>query len=245
MEVRRYDEVTSTNDTLLALATGGAPSGTVVVAERQTAGRGRLGRAWLSLPGEHVLMSVLWRPPEELARALLPGITLAAGVAIAEALAAHGVDARLKWPNDVRVGGKKVGGVLSELHEDLDTRRPFVIVGVGLDVNARASDLPPELAALATTLMEVTGAPLDRAALVDALARRLVEACVSFGAHGGLGPPGLAAYRAMSETLGRRVRVDGRPGVADGVDDDGALRVTFDDGAAERVVAGDVEILTA
>ncbi|MFO0744964.1 MAG: biotin--[acetyl-CoA-carboxylase] ligase [Myxococcota bacterium] len=235
----------STNDEVLALAVAGAPSGTAVAAERQTAGRGRRGRGWESLPGEHILVSVLWRPLS-LPASAVAGVTLDVGLAVAERLDARGVACQLKWPNDLLVGGKKVGGILAELHDDA-SRGPFVIIGVGLDVNAAAADFPPELAPIATSIQAVLGHRVDRDAWLDDVVDAVRQACAGYEARG---EPDVARYAARCATLGQEVRTeDGRVGRATGIARDGALLVVWPGAhgappaAPEPIVAGDVIII--
>lgn len=232
----------STNDELVALALGGAPSGTAVAAGHQTAGRGRRGRVWQTLPGEHVLASVLWRPMG-VAPEALSGVTLDVGLALARLLAGHGIAARVKWPNDVLVGGKKIAGVLAELHDD-PRAGPMVVIGVGLDVNVARADLPPDLAAIATSVAAELSREVDRMAWVSAVVGAVRAAAAAYELRAG---PDVSAHAALCATLGQRVRVeDGRLGEAVGIARDGALLVLFDapPGAApaapEPVVAGDV-----
>lgn len=232
----------STNDELLAHALAGAPSGTAVAADRQTAGRGRRGRVWQTLPGEHILASILWRPVG-LAPADLSGVTLDVGLALARLLAGHGIAARVKWPNDVLVGGLKIAGVLAELHDD-PRAGPMVVIGVGLDVNVARADLPPDLAAIATSVAAELGHEVDRMAWVADVVGAVRAATRAYELRAA---PDVAAYAALCATLGQRVRVeDGRLGEAVGIARDGALLVLFDaspgasPAAPEPVVAGDV-----
>lgn len=226
-------ETASTNDDARRAAAEGAPHGAVFVADAQTAGRGRLGRAWHSPPGDNLYVSILLRP-SALARdmALLP---LAAGLAIAEAVdEVTDVGATIKWPNDVLAGGRKLAGVLVEgaLRGD---RFQHVVVGVG--VNVRGARPPDEVADLATTLYAATGrAPSRRAVLSRLLAR--------FESHFNALELGrtdaiIAAVHARCVTLGRRVRVGVDEGVAASVEADGGLRVRFDDGSARTVHGSD------
>ncbi|MCC6620316.1 MAG: biotin--[acetyl-CoA-carboxylase] ligase [Deltaproteobacteria bacterium] len=238
-DVHHHDEVASTNDTLLALAQDGAPTGTVVIARRQTAGRGRQGRSWLTLPGEHLFMSILWRPPSGFDPARVTGITLAMGVAACDVLRGLGVDARLKWPNDLWIGERKVAGILSELHDQ--HAGLFVVIGLGLDVNA--DQVPAELASIATTLEMALGRRVDLPSLGEALVTAMRSECDAYAARGG---PDVAAYAERCLTIGRRARVEGRVGRAVDIAPDGALLVTWDDSpeaAPDRVVAGDVDVL--
>lgn len=189
----------------------------MIVADHQTAGRGRAGRSWLDVPGAMLMFSALLRdvPPD---RAAL--VSLRAGVAVARAI---GNDARLKWPNDVRLGGRKVCGILGELSSG------YVVVGIGLNVGHAQGDLPDDLEA--TSIRIATGDTPRRDDLCAAILREL---------DGVLDEDGwLDDYRKRCETIGSRVRVeltDGTfEGTAEAVRDDGALVV---DGRA--VVAGDV-----
>ena len=179
-----------------------------MVADHQTAGRGRLGRVWQAPPGASLLLSILLRPTLALDEVHL--VATALGVAAAEAVGALGVDARIKWPNDlvVDVGGgelRKVSGMLAETVLEGD-RLAALVIGIGINVNWPA-DLPAELAEIAVALNHLTGADVDRVALCkDLLARFEIR-------YAGLASPEgrtrlLADYRAASATLGRRVEVD-------------------------------------
>jgi len=236
------DSIDSTNLLAASLAREGAGEGTIVVAEQQTAGRGRLGRSWVSPARVNFYGSVVLRPaipPLE-----VPRLTLVAGIAVAEAIrATTPLAAAIKWPNDVLLDGRKVAGVLTELEAEADRVR-FVIVGIGVNLNATREHFPPELRDKATSLALAGGAPVDRAAFAAALLAALDDAYASFLAGG------FAALRQRYEALhcltGRRVEVDGKPpivGTVRGVDDDGALLV---DGAGgvQRVVSGEVTLTT-
>jgi BirA family biotin operon repressor/biotin-[acetyl-CoA-carboxylase] ligase len=227
----------STNDVARRLAEGGAEAGSVVIADRQTAGRGRLGRAWWSPPDGAILMSVILRP--RASRERIPALTLEAGLAVAEVLIARGVDARLKWPNDVLVRGLKVAGILCELVDDT-AGRSVVIVGIGLNTNVIAEGFPPELAGIATSVQAELGAPVDR----DALARELVAAIVARARRFDLAGLDVDAANALSMTARARVRAaDGREGEALGIAGSGALRVLWDRASApEEVFAGEISV---
>ena len=166
-EIVHRDSIDSTNLLAAELARGGAEEGTAVLAEQQTAGRGRLGRSWVSPARLNLYCSVVLRPaipPLE-----VPRLTLVAGVAVAEAiLATAAVPARIKWPNDVLIDGRKVAGVLTELEAEADRVR-FVVVGIGVNLNATAGDFPPELRDKATSLALASGAPVGRVAFTARL----------------------------------------------------------------------------
>ncbi len=210
----RFDEVTeSTNRTALVMAEEGAPEWTVVAAGHQTAGRGRLGRTWVSRPGAAVQFSVVLRPALEPARVGL--LALAAGVAGATACRqAGGSDVRCKWPNDLLLGDAKVGGILAEAAVAGMAMR-HVVVGVG--INLEAPEGVPDAAGIG---------PADPSGIVGRFLQELRALITGDGAADRI----LAAYRPACATLGRPVRaitVDGRvvEGVAEAIDDRGNLVV--------------------
>jgi BirA family transcriptional regulator, biotin operon repressor / biotin---[acetyl-CoA-carboxylase] ligase len=236
---RHHASVGSTNDEAAAWAraTPGAPAGAVVVADAQDKGRGRLGRRWHSPPGESLYLSVVLRPPLPPHR--VPPLTLAAGVAVAETLVAFEVVPSLKWPNDVQLDGKKVAGILTEMSGDID-RIHHLVVGIGVNLNARA--FPDELAAIATSVALARGASVARAEFAATLCARLENWFNQFVADGAA--PVVAAWKQHARFFGRRVLVtsgrDRVEGVAEDLEDDGALRLRLDDGRATRIVAGEV-----
>ena len=229
------DRVDSTQAVAFALAAAGAADRTVVVADSQAAGRGRRGRTWIDEPGASLLASVLLRPRLELAR--LPLLSLAAAVAVAEALAeTAGLVPRLKWPNDVLVGGRKIAGIL------LESRlgpAPLVVLGIGINLAQRT--FPLALTERATSVALETGRSADRetllSALLEALDRRRGD--LERGALAEV----LQRWRALSDTLGRTVTIDEVHGVAADIDDDGAL-VVADGDRRRRVVAGELGEVT-
>jgi BirA family biotin operon repressor/biotin-[acetyl-CoA-carboxylase] ligase len=213
----RATDSTSTRARELALA--GAPHGTLVTAGEQSAGRGRQGRTWSAPPGRSLLMSLVLRDPPK----LLP---LAAAVAVADVC---GAEARIKWPNDVQLDGRKAAGILVE-------GRPFdgwAILGMGLNVAVRPEDFPPELREVATGL---GGEPSDveptLARLLAALDRRLGEDAETI----------LAAWRPRDALLGREISWGGGTGVAAGVDEAGQLVVELPDGGRTSLGAGEVHL---
>jgi BirA family biotin operon repressor/biotin-[acetyl-CoA-carboxylase] ligase len=233
--VQHVNETGSTNADLLALARAGAPEGTVLVADHQTAGRGRRDRVWLAPPRSSLLASILVRP--RLAAARLAVVTQAVAIAAADAcVATAGVRAELKWPNDLLVGSRKLAGVLAESVLDPTGAVSAVVVGIGLNVSGPPGDsVSSEWPAGATALELEAGRPIERddvlAALLDGLAR-LDQPTVT------------RRYRAELGTLGREVRVelpDGSfAGRAEDVRADGALVVLLPDGSRRSVTAGDV-----
>ncbi|HTO11884.1 MAG TPA: biotin--[acetyl-CoA-carboxylase] ligase [Candidatus Binatia bacterium] len=250
----RCGRVASTQAVVFALAADGAPDRTVVVADSQSAGRGRRGRAWHDEPGASLLVSILLRPQLPVSR--LPALSLTAGVAVAEALMhAAGLPARLKWPNDVLVNGRKLAGILLEARFSGEIGRagatsssnspptfppdhappaPTIALGIGVNVAQRA--FPPELAGRATSV-RLAGGAVDREALLTGLLDALDRW------RGRLEREGFAPvrerWRALADTLGRTVTVEGVTGVAVDVDDDGALLLEVD-GHRRRVVGGEL-----
>jgi BirA family biotin operon repressor/biotin-[acetyl-CoA-carboxylase] ligase len=237
-----HASIDSTQRRAHELARAGAAEGTVVVAESQTAGRGRLGRAWHSPPGVNLYASVILRPP--LSPAVVPQLALVAGLAVARAIeACTPAQPRLKWPNDVLVGGRKVSGILTEMDAEVE-RVHFVVVGIGVNVNGAADAFPPELRDRATSLAIATGGPVDRAALTVGLLAALEEDYMRFLA-GGFRPL-RAEWERRSALADRAVTVRGPAGdvtgVVTGLDDDGALRLVDAAGDLHRIVAGEVTL---
>jgi len=232
----RCGRVDSTQAIVFALAADGAPDRTVVVAESQAAGRGRRGRVWQDEPGASLLTSILLRP--RLAPAQLPTLSLTAGVAVAEALAsAAGLTARLKWPNDVLVEGRKLAGILLESRLSSAPAASACVVALGIGINVAQRAFPPELAEHATSVRLAGGGDLDRDVLLVALLEALDRWRARLESEGFA--PVRTRWRSLADTLGRTVSVDGVTGVAVDVDDDGALLVD-EGGRRRRVVAGDV-----
>jgi BirA family biotin operon repressor/biotin-[acetyl-CoA-carboxylase] ligase len=236
-----YEELGSTSDRAKELADQGADHGTVVVAEAQTAGRGRRGRTWVSPPRRNLYFSVVLRSDLPPARA--PELTLVASIALCDALRHAGVDAGIKWPNDLLASGKKIGGILTELAAEPD-RVHWVVLGAGINVNARAEDFPDELRGEATSVLLERGQPAPRA-LFAAACFTALEEWTDRHAEEGFAPM-REAWRERSVTLGREVLVkaDGREiaGTAEDIDESGALLVRTRAGV-ERVLAGDVTLV--
>ena len=154
--------VGSTNEKARQFAEAGWPDGGVIISEKQETGKGRLGRVWSSPPGG-IWFSMLLRPRMSPSEA--PTLTLAGGVAVAEALANLGFDARLKWPNDILLGDKKVCGILTEMNAEME-RINYIIMGIGINANCTSDELPKEVRGRATTLLEVQGSSVDRKRLL-------------------------------------------------------------------------------
>jgi BirA family biotin operon repressor/biotin-[acetyl-CoA-carboxylase] ligase len=227
--------VGSTNDHTRRLALAGAPHGTVVVAEQQTAGRGRQGRAWSAPPGRALTLSALVR----LAAAELEPLPLAVALAVCEACEELApVRCRIKWPNDVWIDGRKVAGVLIEARP-LDG---WAVIGVGLNVNTQREEFPEELRESAGSLCIAAGRPFDRDATLDALLARLAQWVGRLAEPAGIA----SAFRERDVLHGERITWSAgetkHEGEARGIDDDGSLVVFTDDGERVRLDAGEVHL---
>ena len=197
--VHWLESTASTNDLAARLAESGAEEGTIVVAERQTAGRGRHGRVWFSPPGAGLYVSVIVRPASDGSNDENPAalLTLASGVAIAEAVrAVTGLPAEIKWPNDVLIGGRKLAGILAEAAVQAGMLQ-FVVVGFG--VNLRPAAYPPELAPRVTSIEAETSRPADRAVLVAEILAAMGERCADLRA--GRFDAILSAWRRLAPSL--------------------------------------------
>lgn len=243
-----YSSIGSTSEVLKELAVQGAPEGTLVIADQQTAGKGRLDRKWLAPPGTSLLLSLLFRPDpsgrasgRSLAPSQAPRLTMICSLAIADAIEGlTGLSVGLKWPNDIFIHSKKAGGILTEVGTTggyLD----YVMVGMGLNVNLAISTLP-ELSGMATSLSQELGREVSR---LELLWRILGEIETRYNSlRRGESPH--EDWAACLINLGRQVQVTTPQGVlagwAEGVDADGALILRTPDGQRKRVLVGDVTL---
>lgn len=238
-KIIHYFVTGSTNAVASRLAADGANHGTLVVAEEQRAGRGRFGRPWYSERGSGIYASLILRPP--LAPSSAPVLTLMAGLALAQAIAQEtGLAPDIRWPNDVLLGGRKVGGILTEMSADLD-RIHAVVIGIGVNVNNVR--MPADLRATSTSLRIESGKVYSRASVLACLLHRLHDAYGVLLARGGE-----AIVKSWEEAStyarGKQVRVttSGSESTArtDGLDPNGALRLCFADGRRESLLSGEV-----
>jgi BirA family biotin operon repressor/biotin-[acetyl-CoA-carboxylase] ligase len=239
-----FTEVESTNDVLFKLARDGAPHGTVVIAECQTKGKGRLNRQWQSPPGCNIYASIALRPAIDPVYA--PQITLMTGVAVADLLSEYctgGVN--LKWPNDVQIGGEKVCGILAEMSASARGGVDFIVVGIGINVNIRKRDFDESIRSMATSLVEETGHYISRLDLtvelfdrLDDLYTRLLDS--GFGSI-------KDEWLSYCDMVGKQARVvfknDIESGKVLGIDDFGALIISDEKGAIRKVIAGDASVV--
>ena len=238
--VLHHAEAHSTNAIALELAQQGAAEGTVVIAEQQTAGKGRLGRTWIS-PRGNLYFSVILRPAVAMRKA--PLVSLMGAVAVASAVRERlGLTAGIKWPNDILIEGKKFSGILTEMSAEPDRVRHLVL-GIGVNVNMDLDGLPPEVRRQATSLAAEAGTPVDRTRLFADLLESLDLWYERFLAREGAA---LDAWRELNVTLGRTVSVAGPDGTIQGlardVDGEGRMLVVLSDGTTRSVASGDVTI---
>lgn len=233
-----HESIDSTNAEAKRLAAEGAPEGTVIVAEMQSGGRGRLGREWAS-PGGGIWFSLVLRPQMTLHQASL--FTLAAGVAAREATwITGGIEPGIKWPNDLLAGDKKLAGILTEVSAETD-RVNYLVLGVGLNANIEAEKFPPGLRDTATSVLLETGRPLDRPSWLRTFLERMDTYYIN-AKKAGFGDV-LAAWRKYSLTLGKNVCIRTAGGLVRGealdIDDYGALLVRTTEGV-QAVYSGEV-----
>ena len=241
-DIQVFAQTTSTNDVVEKLARDGVKEGAVVFAESQTKGRGRLGRTWTSPARKGLWFSILLRPnlrPQETTQ-----LTVAAAAAVWRAIhAVTGLSPEIKWPNDILIGGKKVVGILTELSAEVD-RVKHITLGIGVDVNLTANELPLELRKIATSLRIESGKAIERAELATQILRELDKdySRVCSGKFAALADE----WEAHCSTIGQQVtvgigerRLRGR---AEALDDDGALLLRTEHGRLERVIGGDVTL---
>lgn len=237
-----YPEVGSTNAVAKFLSENGIENGSVVIAERQTAGRGRTGKSWES-PLGGVWLSIILSPDADDSK--IPLITLATGVAVAKALERIGVEnPEIKWPNDVMINGRKVCGILTEAITNFNKIRN-VIVGVGIDANFSTDDLPEELKSITTTLEEELGKKVDENLLIKIFLEEFEEICELLKSqnHEEI----LAQWRRRSYTIGKIVEVR-KPhkrtydAYVIGISKEGSLVVEKSDGSLEKVISGECAI---
>ncbi|MFQ6002908.1 MAG: biotin--[acetyl-CoA-carboxylase] ligase [Candidatus Zixiibacteriota bacterium] len=237
-----YRKVGSTNMIGFRLAETGAEEGTLIVADEQTRGKGRMGRSWYSPPGLGLWMSLILRP--DIAPFKAPGLSICAGLALAQTiLETTGIKAKIKWPNDCLIDGKKVGGILLELSAELD-RINFVIVGIGVNVNHSSQDFPKGLAQTATSMKIKLGEDISRLALLTSFLEKFERIYLDFRKNG-LAPQ-KEMIRSFSSLLGKKVRVkfgkEKIEGRAEDIDENGSLVIKTKRG--EKVVrAGEVTVL--
>lgn len=235
-----YREIDSTNNRALELAADGYPEGTVVVAETQTAGRGRRGRTWYSPPRHGLYLSVILRP--QLPVREIPRVSLVIGVAVAETLeAAFQLPARIKWPNDILINNRKIAGVLSEVvtgSQGIDC----IVTGIGLNINNPLQDFPGDLRTAPTSVLAEKETPVSRVRVLQELLMHLETRYYQLleGNFNGI----LDKGKSLSTIIGKEVEYDSQNGPAIGqavdIDDNGFLLVKDKSGKIHTVTSGEV-----
>ncbi len=238
-----HDELDSTNVRANVLAEQGAPEGSVVVAESQTSGRGRMGRKWSSPPGVNVYASVILRPALALSEATQ--LTFLAAVAVARAIEkVCAVRVSVKWPNDILLNGKKIAGLLNELNAETEGIH-YLVLGIGVNLNMEKEQFPPDLRYPATSILQETGRRVDRIAFIQALFTEL-DTLYALLLERGFAPVRLA-WEALFDLVGNTVNVDdggaGINGIVIGIAADGALLVDTGSAHPRTIYSGDVRPL--
>lgn len=229
-KIEHFTVVDSTNDVAKKLAKDGACEGTVVIADMQKRGRGRFGRSWSS-PSGGIWLSVILRPDIGSERVSLSLLPLIAGSAVANVLKGlYDINAHVRWPNDVLIGGKKVSGILTEL----DANENFVVVGIGINANIDLNTLPAEVRKMATTLKTELKREVSKTALINRLFSELDDMYNRFNTGSAI---------INCSTIKKRVKVITKEreliGIAEEIDETGALILHLEDGSVERIISGD------
>jgi BirA family biotin operon repressor/biotin-[acetyl-CoA-carboxylase] ligase len=238
--IQYFKETESTNIIAREIA-GSVEEGTVVIAESQTGGRGRMGRKWIS-PEGGIWLSIIIKP--KIQPLYASRITLLAGVSVAKTIRSYGLPARIKWPNDVLINGKKVCGILTEIEAEIDLIE-FCVVGIGIDANVDTESFPEEARDTSTSLKKELGSGINRVEFVQKLLEEFESLYLKFQRDGF--SPILEEWRNMSATIGEWVKITTQArtiyGEAIGVDSEGALVLETGEGKLEKIVAGNCEHL--
>ena len=242
--IHHFDVLDSTQTIAHKLAQDGAPEGTVVISEEQTAGRGRMARPWESAYGTGIWMTIIVRPDVTPQQA--SSYTLVVAVAISKAIKTlyKNVEPAIKWPNDLLINGKKCTGILTEMQAEVDCVQAL-LVGIGINANQMESDFSPEIADIATSLRLEAGEEINRAALVATILQYLEQYTEMFVENGFASIKD--EWEQASCTIGQRIEVttlrEQFEGVASGITDEGVLQVRLDNGTVRTMYSGDVRII--
>lgn len=243
-EIFVYDLVSSTNELAMKLATKeDFRENTVIIADSQEKGKGRLGRKWISPPGKNVYMSIVFKPRLETRDATM--LTLLSAVASAYAIKEiSGLPVSIKWPNDLMLSGKKLGGILTEIRADIDNVN-LAVIGIGINVNMEGGDFKSEIRSIATSMKEESGEYYSRNELVIEILKQFwhfYSILINMGKFSLLNE-----WKILSSTIGKRVKVviEGEKliGLAEDIDDNGMLILKLDSGLRRQISAGDITLL--
>jgi BirA family biotin operon repressor/biotin-[acetyl-CoA-carboxylase] ligase len=234
-------EVDSTNSEAMRLAQEGAAEGLVILAERQSRGRGRLQRRWHTLPEDTLAMSVLLRP--QIPPSHAPQLSLMTAVAVHEALRDAIPELRIKWPNDILVGKSKLAGILTEIRAEPDMVQA-VVIGIGVNVRAPAGGWPDDIRGIATDLSTAAGQPYARMAVAVRIMESLEDCYADYLEHGfaNIRRKWWLAHAASGKRVSVHDGVNYIEGIAESLDGDGALLLKTDSGP-RKVIAGDLELM--
>ncbi|MCP3923520.1 MAG: biotin--[acetyl-CoA-carboxylase] ligase [Desulfobacterales bacterium] len=238
-----FDETDSTNIKARDLAEEGAEEGTIVIAESQTMGRGRKGRSWYTGKGSGIFLSLILRPP--LAPTEVAITTLMTAIAMVEAVkSVTKVEPKIKWPNDLLLGGKKICGILTEVSTEMDSVN-YIIVGIGININTEAVSFPKEIKNIATSLHIETGEKFKRKLITQSFLKSF-EKLYNILKNRNFNHI-MKEWKKHSDMIGKRVEIEiferKIKGVVEDIEDDGVLRVCSDDGSIERIISGDIHFV--
>ena len=233
-------ETDSTNTRAKELAAQGAPEGTLIIAEKQTNGRGRRGRNWFSPPGGGIYCSLILRPTMQPGET--PRITLMTAVVLAETLIfLMKLKLRIKWPNDILVNGKKLAGILTEISTEMDAVN-YIVVGLGLNVNTRFENFPKEIKKTATSILIETGNRTPRIKLIQNYLKLYEQYYDMFKKNNF--KPIMSRWRELADIIGKQIKVNviGKTHIGEvvDVDNDGVLILKDDQGMLQRIFSGDI-----
>ena len=242
-----FDSLVSTNTLAMELASNGCEEGTVIISDEQTGGKGRLGRSWISPPRNNLYLSIVLRPHIPPRDAAI--LTLMSAVACTHAVkSVSGVPVSIKWPNDMMVANRKLGGILTEIKTDMDGIK-HAIIGIGININTDISEMHENIKTIATSIMIETRSRHSRQPFVVEMLKEMncwYKTLISKGKK-----PILAEWLKLSSTIGRTVQVTIQAnqatskikGIAEGIDNEGMLILKLSNGSYKKICAGDVSIL--
>ena len=240
-EIHIFDETDSTSNRAHIIADSYSPEGTIVVAESQSSGKGRLGRKWVSVPYKSISVSIILRPRIEVSSA--PGLTFVIAVALSDTLHSFGVhNHRIKWPNDILINNKKISGILTEMKVSAG-KIQFIIAGIGINTGSVSADLPDDLKNIASSVYDETGIVIDR---TEFLCRFLYDMEIRYNEFQQSGLCDiLTAWSENTDTIGRIISVYTNQnlvkGKVTGINPDGSLSVETDSGIV-TVNSGEISI---
>lgn len=242
-EIFFFECISSTNTAAMELASNGAAEGTVIMADAQTTGKGRLGRTWLSPAGQNLYISIILKPLIAPRDATM--LTLMSAVACTSVIKnITSVPVSIKWPNDIMVSQRKLGGILTEIKADID-RILYAVVGIGININLEIDALPDNIRPIATSIKHETGSVQPRTPFVIEILKEM-ERWYNILLTAGKAPV-IHEWLKLSSTIGRTVKVTAGnnifKGLAESIDDDGMLMLRMTDNSLQRISAGDVTIL--